>query len=1820
MRAQQLADQTSTLIPFNSASLQSLQRQLGKGSDVGSSIYGGTSDNGKWNWLVRGQVLEVIGTSSGQRLASFCFQSEKRCTITSVKEYCIPGSSRLLVGLDVQNGGMLCLVDVITSQILTQVSFPYKVTAIEPVTYAGGVKAPNFALSDHLRCFFGIVAVGTEGGHIYLVDMHLDVEYDSLADSKKILVITPASAKTPELRRKVLRTGDHLCLELGGDHHKNRAFNFSKPSGEILKAFQASGVCVSAITYVPKLGSLFVGFDFGCFQIWRLAAPILEFSSPLTQVVSPVTHFAYLEPDDDPENFSYMMAARGPMLTDISPDVVTDVHLFQLAYERKQFYPGHGYMYHEFFNCEARFEFALTADNANPDSATSIGSRMISCFTIQKRKTRGEDAYHDEEEDESDLGLCVFCWEAALTVDEGTSNPLCFLALFDLNRWYHAQMPANVRYIQRPDVCPYVAFCSLESVMEASCPDVLLNTYVDTSLMSRFVSSQAPAPEQHFYPSSLSFSVCCLMETGLVKTSFKGHQRQVLHDILKQGPSCLRAPQALYNHSVAVGLIIPKHDHPVGSVPVAVQREALLTMCLEYNLVSFIVTCISSWATGDYVTALTLRTILDWAWQTVARIKETIDEKCMFLYNGYGNYVEDLVIRLLDKLAVQLNHIITIFQALIEQSVQITEQGQADLETKLNVVMLISNHLQAVIWFIRVGLLPECPDDGQPVIEGQFSYPANRLREAFDQRRQELQAMTRSGGDSDILMIDGIIEELGDHVVHLWNREDKDGNGKYPPPSIHALLDIYLLENVPLMTKHCIVAYFLQGLEICLDPNKHEEILDKIGQFEQTFCIPPGVARLLRGFFLLDHKLFEDAITTFLDPLITVDLPSWQHQRIMKAFLYHDNSKKALHYQRTRNPPLNTLEDVQMHLTVLLANGLTSEAFQFQRKYNDPASAQDLLLHLFLGCQQTHTMDNLLKLHFTDEEETMLIRYLETSTEPNSQELLVMHYLQRGRYVEAIQLNERLKQRNIMTGSDLKSKEHHATRNAIVESYAKLLPSVQRKLAFSPEASHKRATVIKREVQRPKPLSTVVNPAKASQVISHSSLINSVLDKIAEAREQIKEQDTPFKNRTEELVDITCNMPFVTTPMVSHSKSRLSQGTAETIYPTNIEDMMDETLPGAGAFSPRKSFSPIIKSSIPNFLMQDTINRLNYTGADRLSLLQTPPIKKRSPGHLRRPRMPTQQTPQSILKVQEKSKHPALRTIGGTQTEMSDSVRATAINKMPPPIFSMHDDQQSAPTPQTSLPKHIRFSTVTERSPSPDDMDQSDTRVSIEVEGSATPEFLTPEKVDKEEEDEDARFSTPEQEVRKSLIMQTPEQEEVLEDIKLQTPEEVMEDVKERGVKDESIDTEITFTIDVRPSKEVDHPHAEEMEQDTPVDQQTDASACGALPAVPLAHFPIKSMAQSPNSPVLTSPLQFGNTTPPSVKRSPLSEILVSKHLEMFDEKMDVVPPSPSRSALTPPASAESSPMTAAMSKSVSFAPTSGLLKKDKAVHSQTFAEISIQTTPGLLLRQESSTTKKPSFTASLTTSPEAAVEQDDRIDLGLPTSPIDIDSTSPVKQEPGSPEIPIPELDSPTWSASSSKLPTIKQEPVKKEGSPKQHIGTPSFIFSPPQTRSWAKRSARKTLTKVAAPSPAPAMTPGLLTNLSTPASSGVRQLRTGSGSTRRTIGGRTSAYAGGSSNDTPADVKTPAPTPQMIAVRQAIATRSRGYKKDVDISVTKRNTRARKSPVQSLDNYPIVLISPLKYEDEKPVTRSNPRKVVHSHKMTLRTPKERKRHVKLW
>ena len=107
------------------------------------------------------------------------------------------------------------------------------------------------------------------------------------------------------------------------------------------------------------------------------------------------------------------------------------------------------------------------------------------------------------------------------------------------------------------------------------------------------------------------------------------------------------------------------------------------------------------------------------------------------------------------------------------------------------------------------------------------------------------------------------------------------------------------------------------------------------------------------------------------------------------------------------------------------------EAFQFQRHRRNTANASKMLQYFFEKVAQLCKLDSVLQLSLNSVEEKELIEYLKASKKPGSSEILLMYYLQRSRYGEAMRLNDDLNSR-----PEACSKAA-ATRKAIMERFSK---------------------------------------------------------------------------------------------------------------------------------------------------------------------------------------------------------------------------------------------------------------------------------------------------------------------------------------------------------------------------------------------------------------------------------------------------------------------------------------------------------------------------------------------------------------------------------------------------------------------------------------------------------------------------------------------------------------------------------------------------------------------------------------------------------------
>ncbi|XP_069118568.1 protein ELYS-like isoform X2 [Argopecten irradians] len=1285
MRPGTKPDTVSPLLPYQSGTIANIEAGL---VIRGAPVCAGVSKDGGMSWVTRGPVVEVVSTKTRNCLASWTFGVKLKDTHTSiacVAPYKCNNSCKLLIGVNnSSSNGMLCVLDVSLSKVVKAIEIPHKVTYIEPVTAVGGDYVPVWALNQQLRQFYGIVAVGTEGGYVYLIDMCIDkeVDYSDEVMPNQLLFITPRSRDVQHRRIQAVSKGQQLCMVLDEEAQCQGEYQYRRCDGTVLKLLNTEDVRVTCLKYIPQTGNLVVGFNFGCFQLWKLHIPVLEYSSRFETDAASVTHIAYQEPENDPKNFCYLWMARDP--SEQQDEGLSSTSLYQLAYNKKTWYSNYGAFYEDLTSVSLRFELDLTSTPLTLSNKSTASSRIVACYTLEdpnySSPTRlGEDESFEESIHGPDLSLCVTVWECG---DGQSALDTSHLAVFDMNRWYHAQMPASVRNVgSTMDTCPYLACLSLDDAADVTAPDSIIAVHIGTDGLRRFTNSSPMPPEQHFYPSSLAFEALIVTESGFVKATYLGSQRQVLANMNKMGPSILLNPKELYSLCVYMGLLPRPLDTSIHTPSLLEMREKLLSLALDHSMICFLTKCVQQWAAGEYVhVGCTLKFILDWAWDKVASMKNIIDTTCTSLYDWSGINLDQRSVQTLYQCLQKLKRLTSIFKVLMNKAAPTTEQGFVDLQNKLAVLTYITEHLQMVLWFVRVGLLPE-HDDVKDTTDEQFVYPAPDLIHAYWSKRQELHKLHSDLGDTDLLMIDGLLSHMGPGVRNLWSREG--GEGVYPPPSLNALLSIYLLDDMDLMAKHSVVLYLLMDLISIYRQEHHQQFVDKISQFSKTFSVPVNVVKQVQGFWLLDHKDFEEGLSMLLHPMVKNEMGSWQLTRIIKVLLYQDASKMALRYLSTAESSLKSPEEVKLKLTVLLANGLIAQALEYVRTYRDEANLEDLLFHLFHGCQQMKTIAKLLQLPLTDTEDHLLVKYLTQSSEPYSREVLVLHLLQRARYVEAIQLNEKLKQA-VLTDVSCKARERLAARNAIVDGYMSILPEAQRKLIFENHNIAKNVPQT-RKVMKPKPLSTTVTQSKGNRVVSQSSLFLEIVDKVKE----VKVEEDILEKPDEEPVG-----PFVCTPITPKSMSRLSLPQYVTYLKANGDPGSKATPWQPAALTPFSS----AKSPVTQFRRRSKI-----FGAELLNMLETPKVKKRTPVK-KQPSLSTHATPQSILKVKKFLARSPSTQLSPSQTGIKDS-NQSSMSKPFAKKLGFHDSSLPASprtvsfidTPKetpTAKSKHLKFSGV----------------------------------------------------------------------------------------------------------------------------------------------------------------------------------------------------------------------------------------------------------------------------------------------------------------------------------------------------------------------------------------------------------------------------------------------------------------------------------------------------------------------------------------------
>ncbi|ETE66734.1 Protein ELYS, partial [Ophiophagus hannah] len=806
---------TSCLLQFPDVTIQA----LGEDEITLDCVLSGKFTGGRSGLacLACGPQLEIVSPITGERLSAYRFNgvNEQLPTILAVKEFSWQKRNGLLIGLEETEGSVLCLYDLGISRVVKAVVLPGRVTAIEPIINHGGASLTTQHLHQCLRWLFGVAVVVTDVGHVLLIDLCLDDLScnQNEIEASDLEVITGIPSEIPQVRETVTRKGRHLCFQL----------------------LNPSGTAVTTLSYIQRSNQLVVGFSDGYLSLWNMKSLKKEYHFQLEGGRVPVYAVTFQEPENDPRNCCYLWAVQS---TQESEGDILSLHLLQLAFSDRRRLASGQIMYEGLEYCEERYSLDLTGGVSSLRGQPS-NTKLIGCQTIEKFRSHVDREDSINEVTSPDTSVSVFSWQVNTY---GQGKPSTYLGIFDINRWYHAQMPDSLRPGEFLHNCPYFALWSLDAVVSITSPNHILDVLVHERSFTRGVPPSYPPPEQFFNPSTYNFDVTCLLNCGIVHMSCTGFQKDTLHFLKNSSCSLNETIPEGYNRCLIAGLLSPKFiDIQPTSLSQEEQFEAVLSTAIQTSSLGLLTSCIKQWTAEEQPdSAPNLRFVLEWAWSAP-------------LFDGSSNFIDPQTLQSLQRCELLLSNLNTVLNCFIMEAQELTEK---DLTNKQVVTSLLSQYLQVVIWFCRSNLLPENLEEDMHLPKSFYNY--QHIQRFYISCRQKLERLSRGKWNPDCLMIDGMISQLGDSV---------------------ALLDLYLLENTEELYKHAITIYLLLDImHSC--PNRTDTSVDS---FPTAFAVPIGLVNLIQGFWCLDHNDYENSLSYLFHPA-TIKLP-WQHMQIIQALI-----------------------------------------------------------------------------------------------------------------------------------------------------------------------------------------------------------------------------------------------------------------------------------------------------------------------------------------------------------------------------------------------------------------------------------------------------------------------------------------------------------------------------------------------------------------------------------------------------------------------------------------------------------------------------------------------------------------------------------------------------------------------------------------------------------------------------------------------------------------------------------------------------------------------------------------------------------------------
>lgn len=924
----------------------------------------------------------------------------------------------------------------------------------------------------------------------------------------------------------------------------------------------------TAIISSTKIGCSISGC-LGRVIIWQNDGSLGWISKPLDERMA-VTHLALLEPTDDPRPFYYLWV----VFQDESSNAPPVLRMYAMLFERKYCDRGMNL----YFNLEATPSLKFESELAE-------GDKVVSLCTVERES--------NPEQTESGI-------------KRGEDNLLLIATngrtlLFDLNQWYKEQMPRTINDRQNPNSI----LATYRTPPDANDADgqVVSFAYVPLSLQE-FPSNGPCSPEEFFYPNSLSLEWVELSSSKLTFWMTRGVQADLLREMTMAGPSILLQPSEMFYRCLSAGLVPFNSEFSFSSDQNA-QREMLLSLCLEQRWSTFLIKCAIEWSDGS--ASYLYPTFLNWGVQRASEIKMIADRLCVPLFDQSGSSIGEADVRTLRFCSQQLECLSNVVGKL--------PFATADLTNQRRTLGRISMYFQVLIWFYDVGLLPETQDldeDALPIsLALKVPYPYEKLLAQYKEKRARVRARNAAAaaaggneGEEDFF-IDELITRKCPVLRAQWEREGGTAtDGCYPPSSLQSLLRSYLTdchqpEENETNYKHQVTIYLLMDLAMLLQDLY--PVVNQLIKYPSAFKMSPSLIKLTQAFWLLDHEDYERFLDMMTGQLVSdFDVKDWHHRLILRTLIRNSQQKLALVYLRVRKPPLSSIEEQGMAVSLSVQHGLVQSAFHRR----PPCHYEQLLTCFFQACKRYGKLDEILHLALDTEEEEMFVKFLEES---KTQDLRMLYYLQRCRYTEAIGGHSIRQYQSNFT------KDMQSTSLSMLGAYNATLPEITKR--FTVNAAATICSEMDLEARYPRPMSHCKSHDKSRGI--HETVIR-------------KARETYLRGEK-------CQIPFVSAPCMSLKLGNHSANMNCVLFPTLARKSCD-----------KRTVDQIYEGEETDVnRTPDSVKRRKLSDGSRLSSSKSNANRKsglamafETPLVKRKPNTPSNrggilETPQSILKIRQ---------------------------------------------------------------------------------------------------------------------------------------------------------------------------------------------------------------------------------------------------------------------------------------------------------------------------------------------------------------------------------------------------------------------------------------------------------------------------------------------------------------------------------------------------------------------------------------------------------